>query len=257
MKVAFSKEAWCMNSSNDQLIMQENRSPDNCYLWTPQNAFHIKTQEDIELWHKKLGHTNYRNIQKVIAKEAVGTTKVLKLLHMDLMGPMQVESVAGKNYVYVCVDNFSRYTWIEFIKEKSYTFEVFKQLALQAQREKGFNIITIRSNRGKEFENSRFHEFCSEEGIKHEYSAPITPQHNGIVERKNMTLQEMARVMLHAKKIPVKFWAEAINTACHSHSKITFKLASVTFWLIESKSKNLTSRLMRGFFWAIPETTDP
>ncbi|GAA0153467.1 hypothetical protein LIER_37682 [Lithospermum erythrorhizon] len=85
---------------------------------------------------------------------------------MDLMGRMQVESIGGKKYVYICVDDFSRYTWVEFIREKSVTFEVFKQLAIQIQREKGVNIIFIRSDHGKQFENSRFHEF----------SAPITPQ---------------------------------------------------------------------------------
>ncbi|GAA0151454.1 hypothetical protein LIER_37292 [Lithospermum erythrorhizon] len=83
------------------------------------------------------------------------------------------------------------------------------------QREKGLTITRIRSDHGNEFENSQFNDFCNLEGIKHEFSALITPQQNGIVERKNRTIQEMARVMLHAKKIPVRFWAEAGNTACY------------------------------------------
>ncbi|GAA0173798.1 hypothetical protein LIER_41591 [Lithospermum erythrorhizon] len=67
----------------------------------------------------------------------------------------------GKKYVYVCVDDFSRYTWVEFIKEKSDAFEVFKQLATQIQREKEVSIVAIRSDHGREFESSRFQEFCS------------------------------------------------------------------------------------------------
>jgi transposase InsO family protein len=81
-------------------------------------------------------------------------------------------------------------------REKSDTFDVFKDLCTQLQREKDNVIVRIRSDHGKEFENAKFTEFCSSEGIKHEFSSPITPQQNGVVERKNRTLQESARVML-------------------------------------------------------------
>ena len=57
------------------------------------------------------------------------TSRVLELLHMDLMGPMQVESLGGKRYVFVCVDDFSRYTWVDFIREKSDTFAFLKLYA--------------------------------------------------------------------------------------------------------------------------------
>ncbi|KAK2397509.1 bromodomain-containing protein [Trifolium repens] len=151
------------------------------------------------------------------------TSKILELLHMDLMGPMQVESLGGKRYVLVVVDDYSRYTWVNFIREKSDAFEVFKELCIQIQREKGSNVVRIRSDHGREFENSKFDEFCAAEGIKHEYSSPITPQQNGIVERKNRTIQESARVMLHAKNIPYHFWAEAMNTACYVHNRVTLR----------------------------------
>ena len=124
---------------------------------------------------------------------------------MDLMGPMQVESLGGKRYAYVVVDDFSRYTWINFIREKSDVFDVFKDLCKRIQREKESCVIRIRSDHGKEFENQKFDEFCSSEGIKHEFSSPITPQQNGIVERKNITIQESAKAMIHAKKLPIHF----------------------------------------------------
>lgn len=133
------------------------------------------------------------------------TSKVLELLHMDLMGPMQVESLGGKRYAYVTVDNFSRFTWVNFIKEKSDVFEVFKDLCQRMQREKESEIIRIRNDHGKEFENSRFSKFCSSEGIGHGLSSLITPRQNGVVERKNRTLQESARVMLHVKHLPYHF----------------------------------------------------
>ncbi|CAJ2651512.1 unnamed protein product [Trifolium pratense] len=92
------------------------------------------------------------------------------------------------------VDDFSRYTWISFIKEKSENFDVFKELCIQLQREKDNVVLRIRSDHGKEFENSKFSKFCASEGIVHEFASPITPQKNGVVERKNRTLQESARI---------------------------------------------------------------
>ncbi|MCH79438.1 gag-pol polyprotein [Trifolium medium] len=151
------------------------------------------------------------------------TSRVLELLHMDLMGPMQVESISGSIYAFVVVDDYSRYTWINFIREKSDTFEVFKDLCIQLQRQKDLLIVRIRSDHGREFENARFNEFCTSEGIKHEFSSAITPQQNGVVERKNMTIQESARVMLHAKNLPYHFWAEAMHTACYILNRVTLR----------------------------------
>jgi len=116
------------------------------------------------------------------------TTRVLELLHMDLMGPMQVESLGGKRYAFVFVDGYSRFTWIIFIKEKTDTFEEFKDICHRLQREKGTSIIKIRSDHSKEFENAKFFYFCSSKVNSHEFSSLITPQQNRVIERKNMTL---------------------------------------------------------------------
>ena len=72
----------------------------------------------------------------------------------------------------------------------------------EIKNEKGVPIVKIRSDHGKEFENVRFESFCEKNGIKSEFSAPKTPQQNGVVERKNWVIQEMARVMLLNKQIP-------------------------------------------------------
>jgi hypothetical protein len=74
----------------------------------------------------------------------------------------------------------------------------------------------IRSDNGSEFKNPQVEEFLEEEGIKHEFSAPYTPHQNGVVERKNRTLIDMARTMLGEYKTPERFWSEAVNTACHA-----------------------------------------
>ena len=139
------------------------------------------------------------------------------------MGPMQVESTGRKRYAFVVVNDFSRFTWINYNREKSDTFDVFKDLCTQLQGEKDSVTVRIRSDHGKEFENAMFIDFCSSEGIKHKFSSPITPQQNGVVETKNTTLQDSARVMLHAKHLPYHFWVEAINTACYVNNRVTLR----------------------------------
>lgn len=91
--------------------------------------------------------------------------------------------------------------------------------------------MRIRSDHGTKFENAKFNEFCSSEEIRHEFSSPITPQQNGVVERKNKTLQDSPRVMLHAKHLPYYFWAEAMNTTCHVHNRVTLRSSTVTPYL--------------------------
>ena len=111
---------------------------------------------------------------------------VLKLLHMDFMRPMQVESIGSKRYVLVCVNDFSRFTWVDFIKEKANTFSVFKKVCKKLKKnEKDINIkkiIRIRSDHGKEFKNAIFVDYCDKHDIAHEFSNPMTYQQNGVVE---------------------------------------------------------------------------
>ena len=83
-----------------------------------------------------------------------------------------------------------------------------------------YSIERIKSDRKREFDNSNFREFCHFLGIKHEFSFPRTPQENGVVERKNRVLQEMARTMLNQRELPTHFWAKAINTTCYTSNRI-------------------------------------
>jgi transposase InsO family protein len=78
----------------------------------------------------------------------------------------------------------------------------------------------IRSDNGSEFKNLQVEEYLEEEGVKHEFSAPYTPQQNSVVERKNRTLIDMARKMLGEFKTPERFWSEAVNTACHAINRL-------------------------------------
>jgi hypothetical protein len=91
---------------------------------------------------------------------------------------------------------------------------------MKIQVEKNCQIMRICSDHGREFENSKFEEFCLSYGIKQEFSSPITPQQNGVVEMKNRVIQEIARVMIHSKNLAQYFWGEPVNTACHIINRV-------------------------------------
>ena len=100
---------------------------------------------------------------------------------MDLCGPMCVLSRGGKRYVFVIVDDYSRFTWTLFLATKDKIFTMFEIFAKLVQKKFNKEIISIRSDHGLEFENSQFLQFCTTNGIEHNFSAPSTPQQNGVV----------------------------------------------------------------------------
>jgi hypothetical protein len=107
---------------------------------------------------------------------------------------------------------------------KDEIFEQFVNFYYRVENEKSYKIDTIRSDHGKEFENTKFDDFCNKIGYMHEYSTPHTSQQNKVVERKNRTLQELVRTMLHEYTIPKFLWVEAVNTACHVVNRVSLRL---------------------------------
>ena len=96
-------------------------------------------------------------------------------------------------------------------------------LCTKIQNEMNSNIKSIkriRSDHGREFENVMFETYYNSVGISHKFSAPMTPQQNGVVERKNRVLQEMACVMLISNNVPRNLWAEAVNTVCYIGNRV-------------------------------------
>ncbi|WVZ80471.1 hypothetical protein U9M48_027942 [Paspalum notatum var. saurae] len=143
-----------------------------------------------------------------------------ELLHMDTVGPAQVASISVKWYVLVVVDDFSRFSWVFFMESKDEAFGFVWDLVLRLRNESHKAMRPIRSDNGGEFRNSRFENFCRNLGLEHQFSSPYTPPQNGVVERKNRTLVEMARTMIDEHRTPRRFWAEAVNTACYFANRI-------------------------------------
>ena len=115
----------------------------------------------------------------------VQTSRPFELLHIDLMGPARVQSLGGKKYILVVVDDFTRYTWVVLLRDKAEPLEKMIHLCKKLQIEKSTVIARIRSDHGREFENTKLATFCNDQGTHQEFSSPKTPQQNGIVKRKN------------------------------------------------------------------------
>ncbi|KAK1696014.1 hypothetical protein QYE76_012711 [Lolium multiflorum] len=153
-------------------------------------------------------------------KSIVTTSRPLELLHVDLFGQSHYDTLGGSKYRLVIVDDYSRYSRVFLLKSKDETHREFITFAKKAQRTYESEIKAIRIDNGTEFKNYTMQEFVDDEGIKHEFSAPYTPQQNGVVERKNRTIIEMARTMLSEFNSPHNFWGEAISTAVHYSNRL-------------------------------------
>jgi transposase InsO family protein len=227
------------------------------------------------LWHRRLAHVGMKNLHKLLKgehilaltnvhfekdrvcsacqagkqvsshhphKNIMTTDRPLELLHMDLFDPIAYISIGGSKYCLVIVDDYSCFTWVFFLQEKSQTQETLKGFLTWAQNEFKLRIKKIRSDNGTEFKNSQIEGFLEEEGIKHEFSSPYTHQQNGVVERKNRTLLDMARTILDEYKTPDQFWAEAINTACYSINRLYLHriLKKTSYELLTGKKPNVS-----------------
>ena len=140
---------------------------------------------------------------------------ILGVVYSDVCGPFEVISVGGNKYFLSFVDEFSRKLWTYPLKAKSDTFEVFKRFKVYVEKQSGKHVKILRTDGGGEFTSNEMEEFCKSHGIVHEITAPYTPQHNGVAERRNRTIINMVRSMLKEKQLAKNLWGEAVETATY------------------------------------------
>lgn len=171
----------------------------------------------------------------------------LEMIHMDLCGPMRTQSINGKKYILVMIDEYSRYTWLEFLKAKSDAPELIIAFVKKIQVFLQLPVQKVRSDNGTEFKNEVLQSYLQSVGISHNFSAVRTPQQNGVVERKNRTLVEAARTMLAISNLPMHFWAEAVSTACFTQNRtiINKRLNKTAYEIINNRKPNI--RFLRVF----------
>ncbi|GJZ96503.1 retrovirus-related pol polyprotein from transposon TNT 1-94, partial [Tanacetum coccineum] len=139
--------------------------------------------------------------------------EVLHTLHMDLCGPMRVQSIKGKKYILVIVDDYSRFIWVKFFRSKDETPEFVINFLKQIQVGLNKTVRYIQTDNGTEFVNQVMSKYYEGVGIFNQKSVPRTPQQNGVVERRNRTLVEATRTMLIFSTAPMFLWAAAVATA--------------------------------------------
>ena len=120
-------------------------------------------------------------------------------------------SMSQEKYALTFIDYFSRYCWVYFLKHKSEVFGLFKVFKDLVENQYGRKLKVLKSDNGGEYFKSEFIQYCADVGIQMQHSIPYTPQQNGVAERKNKSLKEIATCMMEAKALPPKYWAEAIN----------------------------------------------
>nr|GEV00992.1 putative ribonuclease H-like domain-containing protein [Tanacetum cinerariifolium] len=166
----------------------------------------------------------------------------LHLLHMDLCGPMRVASISGKRYVLVIVDDYSRYTWVYFLRTKDEMPEVIKNFLKMIFVRLQAPVIIDRIDNRTEFKNHALKEYFDSVGITHETSAAKTPQQNGVVERRNHTLVEASRTMLIFSHALLFLWAKAIATACYTQNRsiIHRRFNKTSYKLIQGRKPDIS-----------------
>ncbi|KAJ9544338.1 hypothetical protein OSB04_024045 [Centaurea solstitialis] len=238
------------------------------------NLYSTASKEDSWLWHQRLCHQNFKDMNKLVSKRLVkglpetrlskdtlcpaceqgkmkrsshppkmdsNSKNPLDMIHMDLCGPTRTESLARKKYMLVLVDEFSRFTWLEFLRAKSDAADRIIAFIKRIQVLLGRRVKKLRSDNGTEFRNAKLQSFLEDVGISHNFSAVLTPQQNGVVERKNRTLVEAARSMMAHSGVPQSFWDEAVSTACYTQNRtlILKRTGKTAYEMVEQRKPNI------------------
>lgn len=197
------------------------------------------------IWHRRYGHLGSGGLQTLVKKGMVNgmdfncergcgfceccvegkghrlpfqqstrerTEHPLELVHSDVCGKVGTKSLGGSEYFVTFIDDHTRHVWVYILKRKDEVFQRFKEWRALVEKSSGKQIKTLRTDNGGEYTSTEFTSYLLKEGIKHELTAPHTPQQNGVAERLNRTLVEGVRTMLADSKLPKKFWAEALST---------------------------------------------
>ncbi|GJR45268.1 retrovirus-related pol polyprotein from transposon TNT 1-94 [Tanacetum coccineum] len=241
------------------------------------------------LWHRRLNHLNFDTINGLARKDLVrslprfkfekdhlcsacqlGKSKkhthklktestnleVLNTLHMDLYGPMRVQTINRKKYILVIVNDYFRFTWVKFLRLKDETLEVVIKFLKQIQLGLNKTIRYIRTDNGTEFVNKDLTAYYERVDIFHQKTVLRTPQQNGVVERWNRTLVEAARTMLIFSKASMFLWAEAVATACYTQNRSLIHTLhnKIPYELVHDKKPDLTFFVSLGeIVGSVPE----
>lgn len=255
-EVRMKEDCLLLYDRDNRLLMRAKRSPNRLYKVAMEventKCLQIVRHNESSKWHSRLGHLGLTNLKLMVDKKMVTgmpsfgveketcaaclrgkqirksfpqessyrASRVLELVHGDLCGPITPSTAGGNKYVFVIIDDYSRYMWTILMREKSEAFEKFKRFRTLVEQETRGRIRTFRTDRGGEFTSTEFKSYCDSAGIARHLTAPYSPQQNGIVERRNRTLLEMTRSILKHMEVPNFLWGEAVRHATYLINRI-------------------------------------
>ena len=198
------------------------------------------------LWHSRLGHPHVRALslmlpgvmfknndceacilgkhcKTVFKRSTTIYDKCFDLVHSDVW---TAPCLSRDNYKYFVtfIDEKSKYTWITLIKTKDRVLDAFKNFQAYISNQYNAKIKIFRSDNGGEYTGNAFKSHLAHHGILHQTSCPYTPQQNGVAERKNRHLMEVARSMMFHTSVPKRFWSDAVISACYLINRIPTKI---------------------------------
>lgn len=262
---------------NGKLLVKAKRSRNRLYKVIMEvetsKCLQLVVSSDSKLWHARLGHIGVDTMKGMMKNEVVAglpnidieketcgscllgkqvrqsfpqatsfrATNILELVHGDLYGPITPPTAAQNRYIFVLIDDHSRYMWSVLLKEKGEAFKKFKIFKACVEQETGVTIKTFRTDRGGEFVSQEFQDFCDTNGIKRHLTAPYSPQQNGVVERRNRTLMGMTRSLMKHMSVPNYLWGEAVRHATYLINRVATRtlLKQTPYEVFKSKKPNV------------------
>lgn len=261
-KVVLKGEYLWIYEKEGRLLMKVKRSKNRLYkIILEENkglCLLTKSEEESWLWHARLGQVNFKAMnlmskegmahgmpklmlpggncegclmakqarKKFLGQTSFSAKRVLELIHGDICGPIEPATSAGNGYFFLLVDDFSRKMWAYMLKTKGEEFEIFKKFKAMVENKTEQKIKTFRTDRGGEFCSLVFNEFCEKSGIDRHYTAPYTPQQNGVVERRNRTVVAMVRSILKGMNMTAYFWGEAVRHSIYLLNRLPTRVLS-------------------------------
>jgi hypothetical protein len=273
----------CQIFKDGKLLLHAKKKCKLYYLQGVNQSQHTAlvshNKETAELWHQRFGHLGYANMAEMVkhnmttginisAKEfeEAGkqvcapcvqakhhksafptstsiTTQPMQLVHMDVCGPLSVDSIGGKKYIATFLDNYSGLSVAVPVARKSEVPGVVRSTLSLLENLSGCHLRSVRTDRGSEYLNDNLKEFFNTKGVSHQTSSPYTPEQNGSAERLNRTLMERVRAMLIQAKLDKEYWAEAVVTANYVRNRSPISSSNKTPYELFHGSKPDVSML--------------